>query len=256
MSDMDVKTYVFQKSDLVDGYIEAQDALTFATLLEHQTTAKIQGSLLEIGVFFGRSLFLLDILRQPGEDILAVDLFQNTDGSSRQPAIMSNAKILKRNINESNFLKADSTTLSASDISNRIGAPRFSHIDGGHDYETVLADANLCADAMQEAGIIVFDDFLNPTWPEVTAAAYTFFKERTDFRPFATTRNKLYACKRDFAESYAKTVRQSSYLRKLDMETVSFFGDQITHIRFDNKRRVLYEAMRRLKLRVFAARLF
>jgi hypothetical protein len=51
------------------------DALLFAAVAAGQTADGIKGSLAEIGVFFGRSFFLLAKMASDSEKALALDLF-------------------------------------------------------------------------------------------------------------------------------------------------------------------------------------
>lgn len=55
------------------GYLDPADALVFFSILEGQRRAGMSGGLAEIGIYYGRSFFLLKKLAKEGERVLGID---------------------------------------------------------------------------------------------------------------------------------------------------------------------------------------
>lgn len=55
--------------------------------------------------------------------------------------------------------------------------PEIMHIDGGHDYESVMADLRAWWPLLAEGGVLIGDDYHSngEAWPEVAAAFHDFF---------------------------------------------------------------------------------
>lgn len=59
--------------------------------------------------------------------------------------------------------------------------PDLVHIDGGHEYETVLADLKLWWPALNEGGLLIGDDYThNGSWPGVRQAFDEFFPTQVE----------------------------------------------------------------------------
>lgn len=56
--------------------------------------------------------------------------------------------------------------------------PEVMHIDGGHDYESVMADLRAWWPLVADGGVLIGDDYHpdGEVWPEVAAAFHDFFK--------------------------------------------------------------------------------
>jgi hypothetical protein len=70
------------------------------------------------------------------------------------------------------------------------------HSDGSHFYDNVYSDLILANKLLTEDGIIILDDFGNPHYPQVQAAAYAYlaaFPEHFAF--FITGENKAFLCR-------------------------------------------------------------
>jgi hypothetical protein len=64
-----IDKYITSKMHTISGYLTQSDARIWQILMEAQSSRAIIGNLAEIGIYFGRSFFLLDMLRQDGEYI-------------------------------------------------------------------------------------------------------------------------------------------------------------------------------------------
>src|SRR5882762_10482874 len=82
-----IRKFIFHDLRSIDGYIDPPDALVFLSILESQQQQSLKGGVAEIGVFFGRSYFLMRKITSPEEKVLAIDLFDlgdPSDGGSTQ----------------------------------------------------------------------------------------------------------------------------------------------------------------------------
>ncbi len=228
-----VEKYINSYSYTVSGYLKKTDAHLIRTLGQIQTADGVSGGLAEIGVHHGKLMFILALLRAPGEKILAMDLFED-DGmnagvhAGRDTAFFANIKRLGVTVDPEEILKGNSLELKPADILDRIGAVRLFSIDGGHLYHHVENDCALALDCLHEQGVIIIDDFCSVRWPEVTFATHDFLRDSRDaLAPFLLSKNKLYVCRRAAVAHYRAALRKAP-LKRTRTETVAMMGDEVT----------------------------
>lgn len=257
---MTPETYIFKKMHSVQGYIDPLDALAFTQLLQDQSNAGHDGALFEIGVYYGRSLMLLDILRQPGEALLGADLFltdvDRFGAGHQKKTLLSRAAALERNIDETNLLEGDSTKLTPDAIQERIGKARFVHVDGGHLTKHVLSDAKLATDLLSDQGIICFDDFFNTRWPDVTTACLQYLQDQNALVPFLITDKKLYVCPSAHAARYRSSLKASSKLARFYQHDRALLEDDVITIGHPAARRVAFELITKTPLRFLSSKIY
>lgn len=244
----------------VEGYIDPLDALIFCELISTQTNSGHKGALFEIGVYYGRSFFLLDLLRRDDEGLLGVDIFRTHEDQfgrgHQKKKVIETAIELGARAGEINLLEGDSSKLEYSDILARLGKVRFVHIDGGHLTEHVLADSLLSAEIISNEGIICFDDFFNTEWPEVTTACLEFLKSQKELVPFLISDKKLYVCPNASAEGYRKEISLSSRLETFHRNDRVLLDQPVTVLSHPIHRRIIYEAVSKTPLRGLTRHLY
>ncbi len=255
------RRFIFQELRSVEGYIDPPDALVFKALLQAQTRSALHGGIAEIGVYYGRSYFLLRKFAQAQEKVLGVDLFDldpPQDGSLDQyERLMESGRRLGFAMDEDLIIKGDSTRLSPADITSRIGPARFFSIDGGHHLHHVLADAKLALEVIAPHGVIVFDDTFNPVWPEVTVGVADFLRTHGhNLACFAMTKYKTYVCRREFHAIYADAIATDPDLQALAHVETQFLGSRVVRLHNPMRRRVMYELMVRSGLGGFSERIY
>ncbi len=255
------RRFIFQELRSVEGYIDPPDALVFKALLQAQTKSALSGGIAEIGVFYGRSYFLLRKFAQSHEKVLGVDLFDldpPQDGSLDQyERLMENGRRLGFTMDRDLIIKGDSTRLTPDDITSRIGPARFFSIDGGHHLHHVLADAKLAMEVIAPHGIIVFDDTFNPAWPEVTVGVADFLRTHGhSLVCFGMTKYKTYVCHREFHAIYAQAIAIDPDLQALAHVETQFLGAKVVRLHNPMRRRVMYELMVRSGLGGFSERIY
>jgi hypothetical protein len=256
-----LRKFVFRDLQTIDGYIDPPDALVFLSLLQAQSDAGLEGGIAEIGVFYGRSYFLFKKIAGDAEKIVAIDLFdigQTADGVSPQYGqFLENGRRLGIPIDENLVIKGDSTRLAPSDITDRAGKIRFFSIDGGHMLPHVVADSRLAMHSLADHGIIAFDDTFNPAWPEVTVGVADFLREHDDsFAAFCMTKYKTYVCRREFHETYFKTIAAAADLNAFEHVETTFLNSKVTRLHNPIGRRMLYELMIRTGMSAYSERVY
>ena len=250
MMPSNIRKFIFHELRSVEGYIDPPDALVFLSLLEHQRQHCLDGGLAEIGIYFGRSYFLLKKIAAPDENVLGIDLFDIgnvSDGMSDQYRLfLEHGERLGLPVDKDMLLVGDSRTFSAEEITDKIRAVRFLSVDGGHSLPNLVSDSHLARDTVADHGIIVFDDTFNPAWPEVTVGMADFIRDNDDaFSTFCMTKYKTYVCRREFHDFYRAAIEQAPHLGAFELADTHFLGCDAIRLHNPFSRRLLYELMTR-----------
>jgi len=216
-----------------DGLISRLDALIFRELVIGQVKQGIQGSLVEIGVHYGRSFFLLALGRSGSEKALAVDLFEddalhaNREGIGRFGGFRNNCRKYRFDFSEAEILKSSSLEIRAEEIVGRVGEVRFFSIDGGHMYGHVANDLRLAEKVLTRDGVICLDDMFSALWPEVAIATFDWLRAAGNrFVPFLATKEKLYLCDSDYASFYLGIIRDDKELNSRVFRSISLLSHE------------------------------
>ncbi|MDQ0562709.1 hypothetical protein QO004_004514 [Rhizobium mesoamericanum] len=258
--DSSIRKFIFHDLQAIEGYIDPPDALVFLAVLLSQESAALQGGLAEIGVYYGRSYFLLRKICGDAAKIVAIDPFDiaNPDhGATQYERFVAGGRRLGLTVDAECVIKSDSTVLKPENITERAGAVRFFSIDGGHMLHHVAADSRLAAASLAEHGIIVFDDTFNPAWPEVTAGVTDFLREEAgSFSVFCLTKYKTYVCRQPFHEFYARAIRTSTDLKAFEHIETDFLGSTAIRLHNPIRRRIAHQVMVGLGLRALSERVY
>lgn len=242
-----VRKFVFRDLQKIDGYIDPPDALVFLSLIEKQKRENLSGGLAEIGVYYGRSYFLLRKISAPDANVLAIDLFDIEADDTQYQRFLDNGISLGIPVDEELVISGDSTRLDPQAIIDKVGQVRFFSIDGGHLLRHVAADSYLAKSVLADHGIIAFDDTFNPAWPEVTIGVSDFLRRNSDtFVAFCMTKYKTYVCRRDFYEIYQAAISEAQHLRPFEHTEMDFLGSKVIRLHNPLNRRVAYELLQRL----------
>jgi len=258
--DTGLRKFIFRDLQTIEGYIDPPDALVFLSLLRAQKKSGLEGGIAEIGVFYGRSYFLLKKISE-GDRILAIDLFdlcQTPDAAPTQYArFIANGRRLGLAVDEELVIRGDSTLMRADEIILKVGRTRFFSIDGGHTLQHIAADSRLATDTLADHGIIAFDDTFNPAWPEVTVGVADFLRDRNDmFSTFCMTKYKTYVCRNEFHEFYLQAIAEAPDLLAFDHVETEFLGAKVTRLHNPISRRMVYELMMRSGMRALSERVY
>jgi hypothetical protein len=216
-----------------EGLIGGLDGILFRELVTGQIKHGIQGSLVEIGVHYGRSFFLLALGRSGSEKALAVDLFEddllhtNRQGIGRFGGFRENCRKYRLDLSEGEILKGSSLEISAQEIVDRVGEVRFFSIDGGHMYKHVANDLRLAEKVLTRDGIICLDDMFSALWPEVAIATFDWLRAAGNrFVPFLATKDKLYLCDSSYASLYLAMIQGEKELSSRVFRSISLLSHE------------------------------
>ncbi|NKJ34430.1 MULTISPECIES: class I SAM-dependent methyltransferase [Rhizobium] len=245
-----IRKFIFHDLRSVEGYIDPPDALVYLSLLEWQNQNDLDGGIAEIGIYFGRSYFLLKKIAGPDASVLGIDLFDigdTADGISEQYRLfLENGDRLGLPVDEELLVVGDSADVSPSDIVDKVGSVRFFSVDGGHSLSNLVSDSSLAKDTLADHGVIIFDDTFNPAWPEVTVGVADFLRENDEiFSAFCMTKYKTYVCRREFHDLYRAAIEQAPHLGAFELAETHFLGSDAVRLHNPFSRRLLYELMTR-----------
>lgn len=185
----------------IRGWFFWEDTVLFRDILGGQTKP---GTLVELGVFLGRSAALMGHYQAKNDRFVIVDLFgaevgdvanaaenqrsySTVDTQDFRPQFESNYLALHAELPE--IVQALSTEVAAHV---EPGSVRFAHIDASHLYEQVTQDLQVMRPLMQPDGVIVFDDYRAVHTPGVAAAVWEGVVSH-GLVPFALSPFKMYA---------------------------------------------------------------
>lgn len=192
---------MLQIAKSIGGFMDESNVAIWDVLLMAQMDRYIQGNLLEIGVFKGRSASILCQHKRPEEELWLVDFsdFLNEARDNLAPLHLPGVR----------FLHCKSSALwRDADLSDKRRNFRWIHIDGEHTAHAVTNDLNLGADLLSDEGIICVDDFFNPAYPQITAAVFMWLATRPfELELVLCGQNKAYFARPNFAHVYLNLIK-------------------------------------------------
>lgn len=191
-----------KKNKKIEGWFSIHDVIAFSSILSIQRDIETSGSLLEIGVYQGKSAILIGQFSNSVSDFEVCDIFQLESDTENKNEISSSYRNLNREIFEKNCREnLDRMPIIHECKSLELGknlkgdSYRFVHIDGSHLYEHVMNDIQLALDVLvPEDGIIVMDDFRSQHTLGVSLAIWEKIISG-GFAPFLVTPAKMYLAK-------------------------------------------------------------
>lgn len=198
----------------VSGWLQAGPRAAIWALLDYQALSAVSGNIMEIGVFEGRTFGLLIASLRDGERAIAVDVFGS---DQRRNAFLGNIENLGLDRERMDLWEMPSVAFAATDECAALeGRVRFLSLDGGHGYDDVLSDLKTSERVLSTDGIVAFDDFFNPWYPEVTGALFDHLAGEASLIPFAIAvnfgppsrgANKLFLCRESAVKLYRSLLR-------------------------------------------------
>ena len=245
--------YLFNEMFRVGGATHTLDGYCFATLLRYQTANGLVGGAAEIGIDDGRSFFLIAASLRPQERAFAADLFVKgavINGENKQLTdFRAKSKELGLEISPQCMAVGPSEDVTPEQILTAVGAVRFFSVDGGHMIEHINADAPLANNVIAPHGIIAFDDYGNPEWPEVAAGVNDFLRDhKSELVAFAITRGKLYVCRPEFHDRYVRVLEDADLLSPVQKRRLRFLDTEIVWLHQSFSSRVVDYALHKLGL--------
>ncbi len=190
-----------QELGATQGWLYDEDILVFQEINAFQKANGINGDLLEIGVYHGKTAILMGYLIRNDEQLVVCDLFQAV---AKNPANQAEKEVwypqLTRKIFEENYLRFHSDLPAVvaypSTSLPRVGRLRrtfrFIHIDGSHIFSVVRQDIRTTKTLLIPNGIVTIDDYRSIHTPGVAAASWHEVTSG-NLIPLCLTPQKMYA---------------------------------------------------------------
>lgn len=221
------------RQESVVGWLTKSDSQIIANLLQLQNSHGLNGDVLEIGVYKGKSVPILASNLTSGEKLVLCDLFDTKtshhlnlteiDLSYEATSVSEITNLLLRFPNISaTIIVGDSLNLGPLLIDSTF---RFIHVDGSHIYEIVKKDIDLALKHLDPVGgILAIDDYRSIHTPGVSRAVWELHAEgkvRIILRSLA----KIYVVKNTFeltneiiADYFSKTKLKNALIDREDVE--------------------------------------
>lgn len=190
----------------IKGFFLEESAAIWDLLLENQNQSATYtpGSIAEIGVLYGKSASLAALHARKDEKLVLCDLNFSDEVKSMISSITSVEVV---------YLQGNSANLVGSQEAQKYAKQfRWIHIDGEHTGQGVTHDLMLADQWLNERGIICCDDFMNPVYPQLTAAVFNYIdKHPFELTMFLCGYNKCYLTRPKAAHSYLKLILNNFY---------------------------------------------
>jgi predicted O-methyltransferase YrrM len=180
----------------IPGWFSDEDVWLFCILDQLQAAAAVQGDLLEIGGYLGKSAVALGYMLRQEETLVVVDPWDSeisdAENAGEQARLYPDVTFDRFKTNYQRFhtgLPDMRRGISSQCLPGLDSARyRFIHVDGSHEWEQVKFDVDEVLRLLAPDGVVAFDDLQAPgvgaaVWPACASG---------DLVPIATT-GKLYA---------------------------------------------------------------
>ncbi len=198
LSAAQIEDYIKHDGNGIPGWFYQDDMLYFYYVSIVQMDLGVAGNICELGVFQGKSLILLGMIKHDTENLIGIDMFDQ----AAQNTVTENLQ--KYNLT-AELLQADTAQCTREWAEDFFAGPvRFLHIDAGHGFFDVYRDLLLFSHVVADAGVIVLDDYNDREFPGVEAAVYEFCHHDGRYMPFLIGFNKIFLCAPSVMNLYQK----------------------------------------------------
>lgn len=194
-----------EKSSILKGWFNAESQAIWDSLLTWQKTKNISGNMMEIGVFHAKSALLSTLHASKDDTCIFVDPILN----EKICTILNAAHI--GGSEKTQFIKAISEPLDNPQFLSKWNKScRWFHIDGEHSGMAVTHDLKIADALLNRQGIISIDDFLSPSYPQISQAVFNFLaRNPTRLCLVLCGFNKGYLCRPYIAPILRKYIYES-----------------------------------------------
>lgn len=225
----------------IQGWCDPLTLVILAELAELQDEHGVSGGSAEIGVFHGKLLIALHLLRSPGTRTLGIDVFEHQElnldrsGSGDSSNVRRNIKALSPGPDAVELMVRDSLDLGDDDvlaILQRHGRFRWFSVDGGHTVDHTVNDLRLAERLTGAGGIVLVDDYYNQDWPGVhEGLARRHLLDSPRIVPFMVGFAKLYLTTLSHHKPYFIAMRVRLMAAGHKVKVVRMYGHQVLSVR-------------------------
>ena len=235
---------------MVQGWLDPGAIAATLILAGAQRQLGPPGPAVEIGIHHGRYFILLALL---GDGGLAIDLFEDQHLNVDQSGL-GDRRQFETNLNQRGpadgtirIEKMDSLEASPDQLLESLHQRRATlfSIDGGHTARHAENDLRLASAICAETGLIIVDDFENPSWPGVQQGVRRFFEGGGhDWVPLTAQNNKLFIVHASHRRFFAEALSQATPIHKAPQSEIEIFGFPTIDRYFSDPRDALTDAGR------------
>lgn len=207
------------KLDNIHGWCLPEALATWDALLEYQASRKIIGNCLEIGVWKGKTAFLLQHhLNEEIEKLFLIDIHLQREELQ---------KSLKQ---ATNIVFHESPSWGLAHLDFPSNSCKWIHIDGKHTGEAVYNDLIAADKLLSITGIVCIDDFFEHQYPQITQAVFRYLDRNPySFAMFLCGFKKAYLARIEYVEHYLNFCHESM-LSELEMRNAQVTLSKTTHL--------------------------
>ena len=190
-----ISSFVKKDHQFIEGWFFPMDWVAFITVTNIHRALGVSGDMCEVGVYQGKSLVLLSLLKAQDETVFGFDLF-DLYNDELKTATENNLETYG-DANNVELHQVDANQFGFDQLNSIINRPlRFLHIDAGHEYHEVLHQLRLYTPFLGDDAVIAMDDTEDREFPGVSAAIHDFCEAQVGrrFLPFCVAANKKYYC--------------------------------------------------------------
>jgi hypothetical protein len=222
-----VKEYLDGPFNSIQGWCVPHLWQIIQPVHEFQLSIGCNRPIAEIGVHYGKFFIGLVKTKQAPKGNFAIDVFDlqqfNLDKSGK-----GSIERLEKNLQACGvpresveILRSDSLALSEDELRNieqKSGQFSLFSVDGCHMVEHTIHDTRLAMRLTASEGIIMVDDYQNPSWPGVQeGVAKLYFTDTPKFLPLLYTGQKLFLAHISYHATYLELI--VAFLKKNHPET-------------------------------------
>lgn len=217
--------------DSIGGWLEIDTAFAMMELAWEQARLGLDPGMAEIGVHYGKSFLALVCGAMPGEELIAIDVFERQDlnidksGEGNTEYFLATLARFFPGV-KPRLIAASSETLRGAEAAHGLQNLRFFSVDGGHTTALTLNDLEVADAALAPGGICALDDVFNTHWTGVVSGLFRYFEAGGGLVPFAMVPNKLLLCRPAWYERYRGFMR-TRFAYALDKPDLEFGPRQI-----------------------------
>ena len=188
-----------------DGMMQTLSIALFEGFLQFQAEQNVTGDMIEFGVYRGKSASVIMRHLNDGEQMFLVDVADYPE-LDKLAKISPNFKFLKG--------KSESLLQEQDFLAQIPDQVRFSHHDASHSYINVMSEMEAMAGRIAPKGLMVLDDYGNPSYMQVVAASFHYLaREDSPVEVLLYSNNKAYLCRKEDFDFFAKFLVEDLLVR-------------------------------------------
>lgn len=186
-----------------------KDSLFEVYIMIDDIQKDIDGNIIEIGVYCGRSFLPIANFKKKNEYAIGIDVFSNTNYFNINNSEKIIRDLVKECYNDDKIiiLKENSKTILKDKKLKSYGKSRLFSIDGNHSISGTTNDLQIALENILPNGIIFLDDYLNVKYSKkILQSIRNFLDINTEWDILFGTTEKLFLCNKKYFTLYQQII--------------------------------------------------